>query len=480
MLNSEFVALIQRRLRDDTGRQWSSEYVVDAINAAFSALCHVIPQAYTEHRNLVLEEGTEQQIDSDLHRIVHMLHNVCPITGDEKRSVIYADLSIMDKVAPHWRQDDPRGYVIHYLLNPIDESKFYVWPPIGDSRGDPPVVPAEPTAPIDPGPVDPGDPGDVAPNGYTVARSVVAGDTVTDNRTPLNWNFGNAPDSSDNPASNWLYVDRPYVSGETFDLELTYVPVTPVAAESRIVLLFSSGDAVEILSPSSPTNPLWLGGNNGYVETGHALLGDVWRITVLGATQGRASMDNGTLNYREPILPVTQQDVDDYNAALEQYQLELDAYNAAVAALEEWNALSDTVIRGVFTKTPCLLNLTEGVREVPDEPLLPVLSGNTQSEIDQYEIDLANYNSELEIRNEIIEINSLISSGNLTLALDFPFDKAHELAVQEFALYYSLVRDDEQTSNTGRAQRHWNNFFQLLNKREATELLVKAAEEESE
>ncbi len=148
MTIAEFVLLVQRRLRDDTGRQWRTEFVTEAVNAAFSALCHVVPQAYTEHRDLTLVEGTEQVIDSDLHRIIHLLHNKCPSTGKATRSIIKADLSVMDKVEPNWRQDDPRGHIIHYMLNAANEDTFYVWPPANAARPSPaPVEPIEPIAP---------------------------------------------------------------------------------------------------------------------------------------------------------------------------------------------------------------------------------------------------------------------------------------------------------------------------------------------
>ena len=146
MIIDEFVLLIQRRLRDESSRIWDKGVILDGINAAFSALCTTIPQAYTEHRDLTLVEGTEQEIDSDLHRLVHLIHNKCPATGDAKRAIVKADLSIMDKVSPQWRQDEVVGYVIHYLLNPIDESKFYVWPPASPNevRGAEPTITSPP------------------------------------------------------------------------------------------------------------------------------------------------------------------------------------------------------------------------------------------------------------------------------------------------------------------------------------------------
>jgi len=265
MLNSELIQIISRRLRDVDERQWVQSYLVDALNAAFTALCTVIPQAYTVHRDLNLVEGTEQHIDDDLHRILHILHNVCPNTGKPLRTIVKTDLSVLDRSYPHWRRDLPRGYIWHYMSNPVDESMFYNWPPVG-------------------------------PDGL--------------------------------------------------------------------------------------------------------------------------------------------------------------------------------IVRGVFTKTPCV-NLN--VPEVPDEPVDPgPLGGDvTQQDID----DFSALQMERELALAAFEQFSIVYS---TLNDEVPFDHAHTQAIIEYAIYYAHARDDEQTANSGRAMQHFQNFFQLLNKREDAELLVKSAEGDSE
>ena len=134
MLIQEFIDTVSRRLRDVDKRQWTQEYLVEATSAAFNALTSTVPQAYTVSRDITLVEGSTQKLDDDLHRILHLVSNVCPVSNQEMRSVTIADMSAMDRQFPHWRRDKSRTYIWHYLLNTMDESEFYVWPP-ADASG---------------------------------------------------------------------------------------------------------------------------------------------------------------------------------------------------------------------------------------------------------------------------------------------------------------------------------------------------------
>ena len=152
MTNRAFIDELSRRLRDDNPdkdiRQWDEGFLTEALNAAFGALCHVKPESFVECRDLTLAEGHEQQIDDDLHQIVEILHNVCPTTGKAKRAITKADRSVFDATVPHWRQDEPRSYVRHFMRNDILDAKFDVWPPAPAARPLPaPTLPVEPIGP---------------------------------------------------------------------------------------------------------------------------------------------------------------------------------------------------------------------------------------------------------------------------------------------------------------------------------------------
>ena len=466
MTISEFAALIQRRLRDDTGRQWTTEYVIDAINAAFSALCHVVPQAYTEHRNLMLKVGTEQRIDDDLHRIIHMLHNVCKESGDPKRSIIKADLSIMDKTAPHWRQDDPRGYIIHYLLNPIDESMFYVWPPAIE--------------------------GDCIRGVFTKTPCVTLDATA---ELPVRGLRPFVPNEPIEPAPD---ADQATLDQYVIDLEEYNTALKALARWTAL-----DPDYVAV-APTAPTNPGNLGDGAVEAEDGFfpdSGIGDFGRVTALvPRSDPRITSTSSGINFQtgSDIIDLVWPD-------LSQNSFYATPRNVNIQTLLK--TIEDGPVPG-GSNQDALVDGT-GVNMVSDDPRLIAGSvvrlhffgtssvtylgtdlydpGVTQADIDMYLADLAEFNFDtlvyqcyLDIQQELMEFEAQSTSGEFTVDDELPFDKAHHLPLQEFSLYYALIRDDEQTGNAGRAQQHWQNFYQLLNKREDAELLVKAAEGDSE
>ena len=128
MTIQEFIDELSRRLRDLAKKQWDDEFLVAATNAAFAALAKVMPQTSTVNRDLTLVAGVEQIIDADLHRIVSILHNV-KADGSVGRAITKADMSVLDATYPQWRQDASREYIRHWMIDELDEQKFYVWPP---------------------------------------------------------------------------------------------------------------------------------------------------------------------------------------------------------------------------------------------------------------------------------------------------------------------------------------------------------------
>jgi len=100
--------------------------------------------------------------------------------------------------------------------------------------------------------------------------------------------------------------------------------------------------------------------------------------------------------------------------------------------------------------------------------------------LDQYNFDLLVYNTFLNIQ-QTMEVAAIESNANqLFLSDPFPFDKAYHLPISEFALYYCYAVDDDVTANSGRAQRHWLAFFQLMNKREDADLKIMTYQDETE
>lgn len=91
--------------------------------------------------------------------------------------------------------------------------------------------------------------------------------------------------------------------------------------------------------------------------------------------------------------------------------------------------------------------------------------------------DIENYQQALAVRQEYEDAIAALAAFNADTTViraddELPVKRAHIPALQEFAMYYAYSVDDDLTPNSGRAQRHWLAFFQMLNKREDANLMI--------
>lgn len=124
---SEFIDELSRRLRDTNKRQWDQDFLVDAVNSAFTCMCNAAPSSHTIELDIVLKDGTRQEVPKPVHRIVDLLYNITP-DGFPSEPVTNADRGAMDTAAPGWRMDDSRGVIKHWIPSSLEESTFDVWP----------------------------------------------------------------------------------------------------------------------------------------------------------------------------------------------------------------------------------------------------------------------------------------------------------------------------------------------------------------
>ena len=109
------------------------------------------------------------------------------------------------------------------------------------------------------------------------------------------------------------------------------------------------------------------------------------------------------------------------------------------------------------------------------------IDGPTQAQIDQYNSDLAEFNAAVAERdNALADLLAFNNRDVITIDDQLPVDDMHVPALQEFAMYYAYSVDDDMTANSGRAQRHWLAFFQMLNKAEDSSLMISQAREITE
>jgi len=439
MTNQIIIDQVSRRLRDVTRKTWKLDILIASMNSAFQSVINVRPDSNTVHRNMSLVKGHEQQIDDDLYKLVHVLHNVDPATGNAKRAITKANMGTMDSVFMHWRQDKPRGYVEHYMLDDFDDRKFYIWPPVIGREGEAPIVPE---ALEDPGPLTEVvpigiDPLSVPSNFITNLDS--ANTTIVGPRSSASINVHssllNTSDGEFYAEFELLNIDDAF---NPFALAVGLLGQTSVSSVS--FLGFSNDQSIGYLGNSNiafegdndfqRNNPLAsvvgivyrVQGSNRSVDfyADNVFIGSFQLedsvdfrlgITVARSSEVKLNIQSSDFIHQPPgdSQPwyiddrpgiVTQQDIDDFNESVI-------ARDTAIQALNEFNAQpGGEMIRIVGALVPCI--------------------------------------TEEDLPNEV------------------PLNKTHHPAIMEWMLYYCYAVDDERTANAGRPDFHFRNFFNLM------------------
>ena len=367
--HQDIIDQVSRRLRDVNTKTWKLDILAAAMNSAFQTVVNTRPDSSTEHRNIALVEGYEQEIDDDLYKLIHLLSNVCPLTGKPKRAITLADMGTMDSVFMHWRQDAARGYIEHYMLDDMNDRKFYVWPPaVG-----PLPVPDEVT--------DPTLLGTNVPALFLASEAsgdapVIAADGVTLSQNLDGGGYANFMVNLEgrNKTDGIRYVEIEILAKPgTGDFEIG-LGVTTDTTPARVG--FNGND-----------NYGWYNGGNvrrnsgSYNNVDDFDVGDVLGIEynldtgVIGFYKNGGPLVNPSITLSNSHLAISlgslcsvavrfQEDEWDSPPANAQSfgtyfytQADLDAYNAYLAALAA-NAASigDETVRGVFAKVPCLID----------------------------------------------------------------------------------------------------------------------------
>ena len=429
MLIETFITNIARRLRDVGKKQWDDDFLLSATNAAISALCRSMPQVYTVNRDLILKAGTEQNIDFDLHKIVTILHNV-KSDGSSGRAITKADMGVLDAACPQWRQDAPREYIRHWMVDEFDESRFYVWPP---AEAQVQAVVADTTdavvlTPVDQPGVEPVDPGELGDGAIPSARwdvnstgssgnstlelsddATVATHTSGENYVNIGVTENGIHDSGkyyfefENPTDNLFCLYGFYTDvnvGSPLNISFVGGTSTSYGYQTRNGAVYNNGSittyaltvgaGTRIFNRIDFDTGVWemsINGTSWVVVRSDIPAGAILGVSISDSADAlivtdAASFEGTIPDGYEPlsvsVTGVVQAEVDAYQAALAQYSIDLQAYSDyqdALAAQDDAVVETSTVtspghtIRGTFTKTPRID--TAEPPTVPDEPVAP-------------------------------------------------------------------------------------------------------------
>ena len=433
MTNRIIIDQVSRRLRDVTKKTWQQDILLAALNSAFQSVVNVRPDSNTVHRNMTLVEGHEQRIDDDLYKLVHVLHNVDRTTNQPRRAITKANMGTMDSIFPHWRQDKPRGYIEHYMLDELDDRVFYNWPP---ARGiNAPVTAAEPPVePVAPQPPEGGFPTQGFDYDNTTGEHTIVDSTNYISNRTSGW------------VTSYFFADNlPTEDGRYyFESEVETFPT--------IIGVYEAGTRTTTTSNTVGTS----GDSAGYFS------GSVFRNNFRALN---FSSNEGDIIGMEYEIRGSERLLRYYvNGQLQDGEVQLTDDTDYVPAMGIGSGSNDTpaglIINGVTY-------LPDGASQWP--PPLEVLDA-FQVELDAFQVEFdAFLVLQQEFENtpigELIRIVAAIVPVVTEADLDepIPLNSTHHPAIMEWMLYYCYAVDDELTANSGRPDYHFRNFFNLMN-----------------
>ena len=436
MLNRDIINQTSRRLRDVSQKEWQISILVAAYNSALQTLMNVRPTSNTICRDITLKEGHEQEIDPDMHKLIHVLHNVCP-DGKAKRAITLADMSTMDSTLPQWRQDEPRGYVDHYMMTETNDRKFHVWPPVrGDQRGE---LPIEPTPP------------EPVPDDY-VAPIVGFDYANTTGRFIRRSNFSF---SHDNGRSGW--VTSYYAEDNIVTEDGQYYFENEISAVSTLLGLYEAGGRSSSTSTSVGTSGESIGYFLGQVFHNN---GPDRQFSLAGGAvqQGRRLGVHYDVEGNERYV---QFSADGTLLGVQRIRL-ADGVNY-VPALGISSSSGGT--SSIFTREEDMMFLPDDASAWPEEENLIETFETEQSMFiplfNQFVADTEAFNAQPPPEAIRVEASMIPFVTEEELDDEMPLALQYVPALMEWMLYYCYSVDDEMTPNNQRGRSHFENFFNL-------------------
>lgn len=121
---------IQIILQDMTGIRWpdASELLGWLNDGQREVLIHK-PNAHVHNESLPLVAGTKQSIPEAGIQLVDVLRNMGTDGQTPGRAIRIVMREILDAQNPDWHALTPAAVTKHYVFNPLDPKRFYVYPP---------------------------------------------------------------------------------------------------------------------------------------------------------------------------------------------------------------------------------------------------------------------------------------------------------------------------------------------------------------
>jgi len=115
-------------LQDTTSVRWAESELLTWLNDGQREVVLLKPDAYVKNQSLLLVSGTKQAIPSDGVMVVDVVRNMSTNGTTAGASIRIVSREILDSQVSSWHVDTASTTVKHYVFDPRDPKRFYVYP----------------------------------------------------------------------------------------------------------------------------------------------------------------------------------------------------------------------------------------------------------------------------------------------------------------------------------------------------------------
>lgn len=138
---ANIISRVQDTLQDTTSVRWPEAELLRYINDAQREIVNMKPEASATTANVQLVTGTKQTLPTGGLRLIKVTRNMSDTSGGAtgKRAIRIVDIDILNTQEPDWNDPTVSGdaahgtNVKHYVFDPDDPKKYYVYPGVSGS-----------------------------------------------------------------------------------------------------------------------------------------------------------------------------------------------------------------------------------------------------------------------------------------------------------------------------------------------------------
>jgi hypothetical protein len=124
----QIVDRAEKLIQDETNVRWPEAELLGWLNDGQREIVLAKPDAYTKNQALQLAAGTKQALPTDGLMLLDVVRNMGTDGTTAGAAIRVVSREVMDAQNPNWHTDTASATVKHYVFDPRDPKRFYVWP----------------------------------------------------------------------------------------------------------------------------------------------------------------------------------------------------------------------------------------------------------------------------------------------------------------------------------------------------------------